>query len=196
MNDRDRQAWIPQSTTQVHRVRDENLEQLITRARERSAAAVGELRVRFGIDLETKIGRLGSLAREHAGDVVNDVFLALPDRLQGYAEDGRFEQWLYRQAFNRWRTIRRTLRADRHESSDLASFTGRALSAPIRIDLDLLRERALQLLTESEREVWLLAVEGFPPREIGEMLGITPNAASVRLDRAKRRLTALAKEYR
>jgi len=48
---------------------------------------------------------------------------------------------------------------------------------------------ALATLPASDREALLLAVwDELPPREIAKVLGISPNAAAIRVHRAKRRL--------
>ena len=51
---------------------------------------------------------------------------------------------------------------------------------------------ALAALAERDREALLLSVwDGLPPREIAMVLGVTPNAASIRVHRAKQRLRTL-----
>ncbi|MDQ0596313.1 DNA-directed RNA polymerase specialized sigma24 family protein [Streptomyces canus] len=51
---------------------------------------------------------------------------------------------------------------------------------------------ALGTLGALDREVVLLwAWEGLTPREIAEVTGLTPNAVSIRLHRAKKKLAAL-----
>lgn len=53
-------------------------------------------------------------------------------------------------------------------------------------------EAALARLEEEQREILRLSAwEGFGAGEIAEVLGITPNAASIRLHRARRELEAL-----
>ncbi|MFD7972273.1 RNA polymerase sigma factor [Streptomyces clavifer] len=53
-------------------------------------------------------------------------------------------------------------------------------------------DSALARLSPVDREVLLLwAWEGLAPREIAEAIGMTPNAVSIRMHRAKRRLAAM-----
>jgi RNA polymerase sigma-70 factor, ECF subfamily len=190
------EAWVAQTTTQYRRVKKEEVEALLAEARSGGQAAVGELRRRYGPSLEVRLSRYGSLAAEHAAEVVDDVFLRLPATLATYHDAGRLEQWLYTQVFNRWRTVRRTLSRDRHTSVDMQQLPlEHPATAPINIDLELLRARAEAMLTETEREAWLLNLEGFSRPEIGAMLGITANAAGVRLDRAKKRLKEMMEAY-
>lgn len=52
--------------------------------------------------------------------------------------------------------------------------------------------RAFRQLSESDQEVLTLrCIEGLQPREIAEMLDVTANVVSVRIDRAQRRLAKL-----
>ncbi len=56
---------------------------------------------------------------------------------------------------------------------------------------DELRVAMAQLDADQRELLHLWAWEGFAPREIAVVLGITPNAASIRLHRARRELAAL-----
>ena len=54
---------------------------------------------------------------------------------------------------------------------------------------------ALSALSERDREALLLAVwDELPAREVGKVLGISANAAAIRIHRAKRRMRELLKE--
>jgi RNA polymerase sigma-70 factor (ECF subfamily) len=54
---------------------------------------------------------------------------------------------------------------------------------------------AIGKLSEAERELLRLwAWEELEPREIAQVLGITPNAVSIRLHRAKKKIAALLGE--
>ncbi len=60
------------------------------------------------------------------------------------------------------------------------------------IELEIECHRVTEMmdhLDEADRELLILRfVEGYGPKEIGEILGETPNAVSVRIHRAKKRL--------
>ena len=53
---------------------------------------------------------------------------------------------------------------------------------------------ALSKMKELDHSVLLLALEEVPRREIAEILGITENAAHVRLHRARKNLSSILKE--
>jgi RNA polymerase sigma-70 factor (ECF subfamily) len=66
--------------------------------------------------------------------------------------------------------------------------------APV-ISRELEITAALSALPERDREALLLAVwEELPAREVGRVLGISANAAAIRIHRAKRRMRELLKE--
>jgi RNA polymerase sigma factor (sigma-70 family) len=191
------EAWVAQTTSQYRRVRNTtDLSQLIAEARLGGQAAVSELTRRVGPELEEKLKRIDRGANEHATEVVNDVMLRLPEHLASYAEQGRFAQWLLGIVYNRWRTVRRSLaRVPTDPMPTVTIEFPQTPSAPVHVDMAILRAKAEAMLTDTEREAWLLFVEGFQRQEIGDMLGITANAAGVRLDRAKKRLKELLSDY-
>jgi RNA polymerase sigma factor (sigma-70 family) len=72
-----------------------------------------------------------------------------------------------------------------------------AVSPEVRVLQGQRRERlgrAIRALPVSQRQVLSLALEDLDHRSIGEILGIRENAVSVRLHRARKRLTALLEE--
>ncbi len=177
------------STRHVRVARELALSELLEGARDGYAPYIGELRVRYGQELERAIA---ALAGDAAVEIVDDVFMALPRTLARYVEDGRFEAWLFTAAFNRARTRARGER--RRRDSDALPSGIEPQSSPTVVDrltAEELLERALIALPSSEREAWLLSFRGHEPREIAELLGIAPNAATVRVHRARKRLTDL-----
>lgn len=177
------------STRHVIAARGLSLAELLDGARQGYAPYIGELRVRYGDELERAIA---SLAAESAPEIVDDVFMALPRTLEQYEDEGRFEAWLFRAAFNRART---RARGDRRRPDGDAMVTGlEPVSPPTVVDrltADAVLERALASLPAAEREAWLLSYRGHEPREIAELLGIATNAATVRVHRARKRLAAI-----
>lgn len=115
-----------------------------------------------------------------AEDVVHDVFLSLPSGLASYQARGAFGAWLRRVvarvALTRLRSARR-----RRETA-LDEVTAPAAVQP-GADADL--ERAIGCLPATLRSVLVLhAVEGFPHRDIADLLGISVIASRVRYSRA------------
>jgi RNA polymerase sigma-70 factor (ECF subfamily) len=126
--------------------------------------------------------------RSTADDVVADALLVLWRRLDDVPED-LVLAWCYGVA-------RRCLANNRRGAARQAGVVDRLTCEPnAAVDVDGTDdghlEAALATLESDDREiVRLWAWELLPPREIAVVLGITPNAASIRLHRAKGRLAA------
>jgi RNA polymerase sigma-70 factor (ECF subfamily) len=145
--------------------------------------ALGELYYRHA-------GKLGLLAlrllgsKADAEDVVQDLFVGLPEALSRYRDEGKLEAWLRRATVNlalkRMRQARR-----RREESLPDSLPG---DGPLSSDR-LQTRRAVDQLPDKLRSVVILKlVEGYSHQEIGELLGISRGSSEVRLSRALARL--------
>lgn len=122
-----------------------------------------------------------------AADVLQEVFIALPDRLRTF-RGGHFGAWLKvvacRQALMLLRSERRRDRY-RFVPAGAGSLEDRTL---LRVDLELALGRLDPLL----RAVFLLKeIEGFTHMEIAEAMDISENASQMRLYRARRALREL-----
>jgi RNA polymerase sigma-70 factor (ECF subfamily) len=120
-----------------------------------------------------------------ADDVLSDVLLVLWRRFDDIPPDATLP-WCYGVArgclANNLRSSRREQRLFRRLAAVTELTTAEPTADP---DLDV----ALAALPEADREVLRLwAWEDLAPREIAVVLGITPNAASIRLHRATKRL--------
>lgn len=160
--------------------------ELLEGARAGNNAHIGELQRRFGAAL---LSAMRHTAGDRAQEVVDDTFMALPKKLRGYVDDGRFDRWLYVVAYNIARSSNRSARRHREELfAEPPVDAGRDASAIARADEKEVLAEAMRVLPDSEREAWLLHFQGYEPAEIGEMLGISANSASVRIHRAKKKL--------
>jgi RNA polymerase sigma-70 factor (ECF subfamily) len=159
---------------------------LLAGARVGNNAHIGELQRRYGAAL---LSAIKHTAGERAQEVVDDTFMSLPKKLRGYVDDGRFDKWLFVVAYNIARSSNRSSRRHREEFfPEPPVDAGRDASAIARADEKEILAEAMRVLPDSEREAWLLHFQGYEPSEIGEMLGISANSASVRIHRAKKKL--------
>ncbi len=132
----------------------------------------------------------GALARDQGDefleDVLTDAFMQLPRKLEHYREEGRFEQFLCGVVFNIARTKLRSRTRERARFAELADDVhGREASAIWRtLESDVL-VRATAVLSDAEREVFILAHEGWSVPDIATELGIQTGAVSTRLSRAR-----------
>lgn len=138
-----------------------------------------------------------ALRRAHssddAADVVAETFLTAWRRLDDLPPDNEAALWLYgvarRMLANYHREERRRSRLAgrlRQDISQLVEVTQPAVSE----DLEAVVE-ALGQLRDKDREILgLVAWEGLSHAEVGKVLDCSPNAAKIRLHRARRRLAA------
>lgn len=127
---------------------------------------------------------LGS--RSEAEDVLQDVFVKLPDIIATFSGRGSFAGWIKRVA------ARTALMRIRHTEARAIVPLGIPHDLPVRpvrvVDrVDL--EKALARLSPGLRAVFILKeVEGYPHEEIANLLGISRSASEVRLFRARKAL--------
>jgi len=173
---------------------------LVARARAGEAGAFEALVRRYLKPAHAvALGVLGNPA--DAEDVCQDAFLAALEKLDECRDPERFAAWLLRIVRNRALNFRE--RRARREGEPLervssAWMAGSGADPAREAERSELRGRLLQalaVLPPSQREVVLLHdLEGWPHREIGELLGTSEGAVRVRLLQARRRLRGLLGE--
>ena len=133
---------------------------------------------------------------EDADDVVQELFLHLPETVQQYAERGQWAGWLTTVAIRRALAHERRERGRRHEAlqpdGDHAAPT---------VDGDPVAGQrvmhALQQLSAPLRHVFVLrSVHEYTHPEIAATLNISTNASEVRMHRAVQQLRALLGDLR
>ena len=143
--------------------------------------------------LDTAYRLTGSVA--DAEDVLQDVFLGLPDALRQYRIDTAFAAWLRRV------TVRVALMhlrrgRNRREVAIDASTEPHVLAHDPSMQRDAL-ERAIASLPDGLRAVFVLReVEGYSHAEIAALLEIRENTSQVRHHRAVRMLRSALGEDR
>jgi RNA polymerase sigma-70 factor (ECF subfamily) len=170
----------------------DDLEHLLRSVRGGNPSALAELYERYGPLAHRTAFRLTG-SSDDADDVVQDVFIGLPEALGRYDERGRFDQWIgrvvVRVTLMRMRSVRRradTIAARSPQFHPEPHGEANALHDRVAID------RALEQLAPNARVVFVLkAVEGYTHAEIADMLGVSRAAAEVRYWRAIRRLRSL-----
>jgi RNA polymerase sigma factor (sigma-70 family) len=176
------------TTIQLRLTEVDDLDELLAGAREGRNAYLGRLMTLCMDDLRA---RLHPYVREQTDEVISDTFMALPAALERYTDEGRFEHWLFRVAFNVARTKRRSLRRFEAKFVDSPVEAMRDPSVIGRLTRDQLCELALATLSSAEREVWYLVYQGIPRDQIAATLNITVGTVDVRLSRARKRLEPL-----
>lgn len=159
---------------------------LARQARAGSPGALGDLYELYGPVLFRVAYRLTG-SREDAEDVVHDVFVGLPEALQGYKEQGRLDAWLRRI------TARVALMKLRKGRRQAALQLEQEAEPALERDMEEL-QAAVNALPLSLRSVVVLKeIEGYSHSETAEMLGISVVSSRVRLMRAMSRLRRMLK---
>ncbi len=138
------------------------------------------------------VGILGYALRraesgEDAADVVAETFLTAWRRLDDVPPGTSARLWLYgvarRVLANQHRGERRRSRLAERLREDINQVES---STPLEV---MMVKQALGQLREEDRDIiGLAAWEGLSHEEVGKVLGCSPNAAKIRLHRARRRL--------
>jgi RNA polymerase sigma-70 factor (ECF subfamily) len=167
--------------------------ELVEAARAGHAEALATLYTRHGADLLRLGYRLTGSAAD-AEDVLQDVFVGLPEALRRYEERGDLPAWL-RRVTARTALMRRRRMSQRGEvpldgSVAAPDVVGHAAE-------QMILQRVVDTLPEALRVVLVLKVmEGYSHAEIATMLGIRRGTSEVRLYRAIRRLRSALRNSR
>jgi len=179
---------------------------LLERLRARRAGAFSELVHRHGPALLT-LARRFLANEEDARDAVQETFVSAYRGLDAFAGDARLSTWLYRITVNACLMKRRARRRrpevpleeliprfleDGHHLEPPGSWDERGEVAAMRAETRALVREAIGRLPEGYRSVLLLRdIEGLDAAETAGVLGLTPNAVTLRLHRARQALRAL-----
>lgn len=136
-------------------------------------------------------GRVFSLAFRMAGeewaeDLTQEVFIRAWTKLETFRGEASFGTWLHRLAVNLVLSRREALRRRQQRQADEAGILDRipARGAPPGMAMDF--EAAIQQLPEGAKQVFVLyEIEGYPHREVADLLGISPGTSKSQLHRAR-----------
>lgn len=125
--------------------------------------------------------------QDTAQDVLEETLVVLWRRLEDVPTDNNPLPWCYAVTRGCLANATRTARRQRHLVERLIFVQSRDCIEPVLDDTEL--HDALGHLSEQDRElVRLWAWERLAPQEIAAVLGVTPNAARIRLHRARAKL--------
>lgn len=131
-----------------------------------------------------------TMSADDADDVVQDLFVGLPEALSAFSGTGDFAAWIRKVAV---RTTLVQMRASRRRAASALRAEGEKEVEISNFILDRIAiATALRALPGNLRVVFMLRdIEGYTHAEIAELLGIRPGTAEVRLHRARRKLRTL-----
>lgn len=126
-------------------------------------------------------------------DLVQDVYMAIWRALPKFRGESSVRTFVARIATNR--AITHVARATRlplvvELTEQVAAPDDDPERRAIALDRRARLAAAVRALPLAYRQVAMLALEGLTPKEIADVLGISPNAVAIRMSRAKERLRA------
>jgi RNA polymerase sigma-70 factor, ECF subfamily len=164
-----------------------SVKELVERTRDGDVESLGALFDRFAPEVH-RVAFYLTASRDDADDVVQDVFVGLPEALRGLGDTDRMAPWLRRvtarTALMRMRTERRR---GRWEAAGAREEAG---PAPATIDKVALMIALAQLPPVLRAVFVLKEIEGYSHAEIASLLTISIANSEVRLHRARRMLRA------
>ena len=128
-----------------------------------------------------------------ADDVLQEAFIKIFRALPKFRKESTLGAWIktivVRTALSKLRTLKRTETLEDHHTAGMITW-----EQPL--DVEYL-EKAIQALPEGYRAVFvLIEVEGYPHKEVAEMLGISVGTSKSQLFYAKKKLRAMLKDFR
>ena len=128
-------------------------------------------------------------SRDDAEDVVQDVFVGLPEVLRSLGDGDRLGPWLRRVAA---RTALMHMRSERRRRQSPVEAACGVAAGPRDGIARLAMSEALAALSPEMRAVFVLKeVEGYSHTEIASMMGISVANSEVRLHRARHKLRTI-----
>jgi RNA polymerase sigma factor (sigma-70 family) len=129
-----------------------------------------------------------------AEELVQDIYVAIWRALPSFRGNSQLRTFVARIATNRAVThVKRALKlpASREVDEDIPAPGEGPESRAIALDEQSKLITAVRMLPLSYRQTAMLTLEGLTPHEIADVLGITANAVSIRMARAKELLRSL-----
>ena len=136
-------------------------------------------------------GRIHSLARrmmsaDEAGEITQDVFVRVWDKLGTFRAEAAFGTWLYRLAVNVILARRGKLAIQRARYIKEEEVLESVPTKPATTDLGMDFETAIARLPEGARQIFVLHdVEGYKHDEIAGLLEVTSGTSKAQLHRAR-----------
>lgn len=168
---------------------DDSVRKLIPRAQRGDADAFDEL-IRRCYQQTYRWALTQTGDRDDADDVTQEVLVRLHRKLGSYHGQSRFTTWLYRVTLNAAMELHR--RGTRHLHLDIADAESLSGDQDESFGVDRSSaskavRKAFEQLPAGQRQVFDLAdLQGFTPKEIGEMLEMKPVTVRAHLSKARR----------
>jgi RNA polymerase sigma-70 factor (ECF subfamily) len=137
------------------------------------------------------VDRIHSLARrminaDEAGEITQDVFVRVWDKVGTFRGEAAFGTWLYRLAINVILARRSKLATQRTRMVTEETVLDSVPTRPPSTDLGMDFDTAIGRLPEGARQIFVLHdVQGYKHEEIADLLGVTSGTSKAQLHRAR-----------
>ncbi len=137
-----------------------------------------------------KLVHLYANNEEDKKDLYQEILLQAWKTYSAFRGDAKFSTWLYRLCLNTVFTIQK--KTNRIEYTDTAKYEETYSINHTNDETERLY-KAIRTLSETERAIISIHLDGYDNKEISNFLGITSNLVGVKLHRAKQQLATLLK---
>jgi RNA polymerase sigma-70 factor (ECF subfamily) len=137
-----------------------------------------------------KLVHLYATSEEDKKDLYQEILFQAWKTYSSFRRDAKFSTWLYRLSLNTIFTIQR--KTNRIDYTDTAKYEEQLVTVAVNDEKERLY-KAIRTLSETERAIVSLHLDGYDNKEVSQLLGITANLVGVKLHRAKQQLTTLLK---
>ena len=137
-----------------------------------------------------KLVHLYATSEEDKKDLYQEILFQAWKTYSSFRRDAKFSTWLYRLSLNTIFTIQR--KTNKMDYTDTTKYEEQLVTVAVNDEKERLY-KAIRTLSETERAIVSLHLDGYDNREVSELLGITANLVGVKLHRAKQQLTTLLK---
>ncbi len=170
------------------------LEELVIQCKKQEAKAQGELYRRYSGILFAVCLRY-SPSRTEAEDNLQDAFITIYKKMGQYEGKGSFEGWIKRITVN---TVLQKYRKKRHfemVNEELIEDTEETVVEEREIPLDYLLKMVQELPDRYRMVFSMYVLDGYPHKEIAELMGISEGTSKSNLARARNILKKKVDNY-
>lgn len=129
--------------------------------------------------------------REDAEDALQEAFVSAFKNIKSYRADATFGAWLKRIVINKSLTVlRKNAGLMNMADSDEVDLPEEE-SLPLAYDVNLIREKILELPQGFRTVLTLYLFEGYDHEEIGQILGVSESTSKTQYKRAKEKLKTM-----
>ena len=146
--------------------------------------------VRLNQGIIYKLVSLYANDAEEKKDLYQEILLQAWKGWAAFRQDAKFSTWLYRICLNTIFTQQRKKRRIDYKES-LEDISPVVHNSSVQKEERVRLQLAIRQLSETDRAIISMHLDGYENAEIGEMLGISNNNTAVKLHRIKQQLTNL-----